>query len=92
MRNGKANIMVVDDDARTLRMMEAMLTPQGYRVTTAKDGQEAVDLDWPRKTGSGSYGYDDASIGWTCSLPRHKNRPGNKANSSNNVNGCERRT
>ena len=44
MKNKKANILVVDDDERTRRMMEAMLTPQGYGVILAKDGKEAVDV------------------------------------------------
>jgi DNA-binding response OmpR family regulator len=43
MKNKKANILVVDDDERTRRMMEAMLTPQGYRVTLAKDGREGIE-------------------------------------------------
>jgi CheY-like chemotaxis protein len=44
MKNKKANILVVDDDERTRRMMEAMLTPQGYGVILAKDGNEAIDV------------------------------------------------
>ncbi len=43
MRNKKTNILVVDDDERTRRMMEAMLIPQGYSVTMAKDGREGVE-------------------------------------------------
>jgi CheY-like chemotaxis protein len=43
-KRGKGNILVVDDDERTRRMMDAMLTPQGYGVITARDGQEAVDM------------------------------------------------
>jgi putative two-component system response regulator len=41
--NSKATILVVDDDEKTRKMMEAMLTPQGYRVILAKDGKESVD-------------------------------------------------
>jgi len=44
MENKKVNILVVDDDERTRRMMEAMLAPQGYGVILAKDGTEAVDV------------------------------------------------
>ena len=49
MKNKKANILVVDDDERTRRMMEAMLTPQGYGVILAKDGKEAVDVARSKK-------------------------------------------
>ena len=35
-------ILVVDDDARALRMMEAMLAPAGYDVILAENGTEAV--------------------------------------------------
>jgi CheY-like chemotaxis protein len=49
MKNKKANILVVDDDERTRRMMEAMLTPQGYGVILAKDGKEAVEVSASKK-------------------------------------------
>ena len=49
MKNSKANILVVDDDERTRKMMEAMLTPQGYGVILAKDGKEAVDVSCSKK-------------------------------------------
>ena len=39
----KPRILVVDDEDRNLRLMEAMLLPQGYEVTLAKDGSEALD-------------------------------------------------
>jgi len=37
----KPKILVVDDDARTLRVMEAMLVPAGYSVIIADNGTEA---------------------------------------------------
>jgi CheY-like chemotaxis protein len=43
VKKSKANILVVDDDERTRRMMQAMLTPQGYGVILARDGKQAVD-------------------------------------------------
>jgi DNA-binding response OmpR family regulator len=49
MKNKKANILVVDDDERTRRMMEAMLTPQGYGVILAKDGEEAITVSVSKK-------------------------------------------
>lgn len=39
---GRQKIMVVDDEERNLRLMEALLTPIGYDVILAKDGMEAL--------------------------------------------------
>ena len=36
-------ILVVDDEPRYLRLMEANLTTEGYQVLKASNGQEAVD-------------------------------------------------
>jgi CheY-like chemotaxis protein len=49
MKNKKANILVVDDDEKTRRMMEAMLSPQGYGVILAKDGKEAIAVAISKK-------------------------------------------
>ena len=38
-----AQILVVDDEPRYVRLMEANLVSAGYRVITASNGQEAVD-------------------------------------------------
>ena len=38
----KAKIMVVDDDAQSRELMEAMLVPNGYEVITASDGSKAL--------------------------------------------------
>jgi len=35
-------VLVVDDEARILRLMEAMLIPAGYQVVLAKNGTEAI--------------------------------------------------
>jgi len=35
-------VLVVDDEARTLRLMEAMLVPAGYQVVLAQNGTEAI--------------------------------------------------
>ncbi len=39
----KPRILVVDDENRNLRLMEAMLIPLGYEVVLARDGLEALD-------------------------------------------------
>ncbi len=39
----KPRILVVDDEDRNLRLMEAMLIPLGYEVVLARDGLEALD-------------------------------------------------
>jgi len=38
------NILIVDDEPRYLRLMEANLTTDGYQVIKATNGQEAVNL------------------------------------------------
>ena len=40
----KAKILVVDDDATSLELMEAMLVPNGYEIITANDGSKAVAI------------------------------------------------
>lgn len=37
-------ILVVDDEPRFVRLLEANLTTEGYEVITANDGQQAVDI------------------------------------------------
>jgi CheY-like chemotaxis protein len=49
MARNKANILVVDDDERTRRMMEAMLSPQGYGVILARDGKQGVEVARSKK-------------------------------------------
>ena len=39
----KPKLLVVDDEDRNLRLMEAMLVPLGYEVVLARDGLEALD-------------------------------------------------
>ncbi len=39
----KPKILVVDDEVRNLRLMEAMLIPLGYEVILAGDGEEALE-------------------------------------------------
>jgi putative two-component system response regulator len=39
----KPKILVVDDEDRNLRLIEAMLIPLGYEVVLARDGIEALD-------------------------------------------------
>jgi putative two-component system response regulator len=36
-------VLLVDDDERNLRLMEALLLPQGYRLFLARDGEEAIE-------------------------------------------------
>ena len=39
-----AKILVVDDVAENVRLLEAVLVPRGYVVVTASDGLEALEL------------------------------------------------
>jgi two-component system response regulator GlrR len=38
----KSHILLVDDDSSLLRLMTIRLQSEGYTVTTAEDGQEAL--------------------------------------------------
>ncbi len=42
--NKKAKILVVDDEEPNLRLMDAILTSQGYEIITAGDGSKALDI------------------------------------------------
>lgn len=42
--DGKVTILVVEDDADLRSMMRRELKDKGYRVLTAQDGEEALDL------------------------------------------------
>lgn len=44
-----AKILVVDDDERTLRLIQTILTTGGYNVITARSGTEAVSLSRTEK-------------------------------------------
>jgi CheY-like chemotaxis protein len=47
----KKNILIVDDDATTLKMLEGILSAAGYDVITASSGHEAVTLARELKPG-----------------------------------------
>ena len=40
--SNKGNILIADDDPSTRNILALILKEKGYRVTTARDGQEAV--------------------------------------------------
>ena len=40
----EATLLVVDDVPQNARLLDAVLTPRGYRVTTAGSGEEALRL------------------------------------------------
>src|SRR5262249_27375750 len=44
MNDGKPTILVVDDVPENVRLLEAVLTPRGYDVVTATDGETALEL------------------------------------------------
>jgi two-component system KDP operon response regulator KdpE len=43
-KHGKANILVVDDDARYLRLIQINLEASGYGVIPARSGEEALKI------------------------------------------------
>ena len=40
----KPSILLVDDDPRNMRLLEAYLKPEGYELLHARDGVEAIEL------------------------------------------------
>ena len=44
MKENAASILVVDDELSMRELLEYMLTKEGYHVTCAKSGREAIDL------------------------------------------------
>jgi DNA-binding response OmpR family regulator len=49
MAEPQATILVVDDEVRNVRLMEAILAPRGYTVVTAYNGEEALQhVQWQR--------------------------------------------
>jgi DNA-binding response OmpR family regulator len=49
MAEPQATILVVDDEAKNVRLMEAILVPRGYTVVTAYNGEEALQqVQWQR--------------------------------------------
>ncbi len=43
MKN-KRTILIVDDEKTNLKLLSAILTPEGYGILTAESGQEALDI------------------------------------------------
>lgn len=41
---GKETILVVEDEEMLLKLVQSVLEDRGYRVLTAKDGQEGIDI------------------------------------------------
>ena len=44
MPSRKASVLVVDDDARMLPMMQRILELEGYRVLKVSNGEAAIDM------------------------------------------------
>ena len=42
--NHLARVLIVDDERANRQLLEAMLTPEGYQLTTASSGEEALSL------------------------------------------------
>jgi len=42
--NDRQKILVVDDEPKNVKLLEALLVPRGYEVTTALNGKEALQL------------------------------------------------
>lgn len=49
--NTQTSVLAVDDDPAVLRLVEAQLSPQGYRVLTALNGADGIDKAVKEKLG-----------------------------------------
>ena len=64
-----ARILVIDDEPRYVRLMEANFKPMAFDVLKAYDGESGIELVVNQKSRSGDLGYHDAGNGWFCHLP-----------------------
>lgn len=48
-KTGKKTILIADDNPQILELLEAYLEPLGVQVSSAKDGQQTLDLVEQRK-------------------------------------------
>jgi CheY-like chemotaxis protein len=44
LENGRAKVLVADDDPAILRLVKAIVEKEGYTVITARDGKEAYKI------------------------------------------------
>jgi len=64
-------ILVVDDEPRYLRLLEANLLTEGYQVLTAMDGEEAVESFSANPVDLNPFGCNAASYGRYSCLPAY---------------------
>jgi CheY-like chemotaxis protein len=56
-------VLVVDDSLTVRRVTQRLLTREGYRVTLAKDGMDALERLAEERPGGHADGHRDASHG-----------------------------
>ena len=64
-------VLIVDDEPRYLRLLDANLRTEGYEVVTAQDGSAGRGYFFIPAHGPGPAGYHDAAPGWIWRHPAH---------------------
>ncbi len=70
----KQHLLLVDGDAKSLRVMEVSLKKAGFSVTTAIHGQDALEKVQHQPAGSRALRHEDAGDGRLRALPRPQDR------------------
>ena len=57
MNAGSGYLLIVEDDPDILKLLQTTLTFRGYRVVTARNGREGLEIviPWSCKTGAEQY-------------------------------------
>ena len=63
MKTERGYLLIVEDDLDILKLLETTLNFSGYRVVTARNGNEGLDAVLTNARNC-DCGYDDAYIGW----------------------------
>jgi CheY-like chemotaxis protein len=67
-------VLVVDDQPQNLRLLDAVLSPRGYRVITASSGEHALNTLKVSAHRPDLAGHFDARHGWIRGLSTDSRR------------------
>ena len=62
-------LLVIDDDPAITDMLELVLPPEGFEVTSANSGPAGIEGSKSPATRHHCAGFDDARYRWLASLP-----------------------
>ena len=73
----KIDILVVDDTIDNIKLLDSLLTYEGYNVTGASSGNAAIRICQKQTSRPNFAGYYDAQNGWLSGLQAVKVRSQN---------------